>query len=78
MTGPRAKQIRVQVTPGSRREKFKELRPGVFEISVREEAEGNKANMRVRELVAEHFNITVRQVQIESGHRSSKKRLCIL
>jgi uncharacterized protein YggU (UPF0235/DUF167 family) len=69
--------IRVTVTPSAKKELFKERREGEFEISVREKAERNLANIRVLELVAEHFNVSRGSVKIVAGHRSSKKILSV-
>lgn len=70
-------KVKAIVTPGSRRERFGEVKPGVFEIKVREKAEANMANQRVRELVAHHFQVDVQRVRIETGHTSARKSLTI-
>jgi len=65
------------VKPDERRENVNEEKDGTLTISVKEPREGNRANTRVRELVALHHNITIKEVTIVSGHHSSKKRLSI-
>jgi uncharacterized protein YggU (UPF0235/DUF167 family) len=69
--------IRVKVTPDSRKERFLQTADDAFTISVREPAEGNQANLRVRELLAAHFKVPVQKVRIEAGHHSPQKRIHI-
>lgn len=69
--------VKASVTPGARRERFEEIKPGVFDIRVREEAEAHSANTRVRELIARHFGVDVKRVRIVTGHTSPKKTLTI-
>lgn len=66
--------VRVSVTPDARREKCI-FADNSFVMSVREPAEGNAANMRVRQLVALHYHIPVQRVRIKSGHHSPRKVL---
>lgn len=44
-----------------------------YSIAVREPAERNLANDRVREVLAEELGVPVKRIQIISGHRSPKK-----
>ena len=72
--------VYIKVFAGAKKEKF--VPPvgeadGLFEIYVREPALKNLANFRVRELVAKHFDATLADVQILTGHRSTKKKLCV-
>lgn len=69
--------IKVRVCAGVRRESLEEVSPTSFKISVREQAEGNKANARVREIIARHFNIPLKTVRIVNGHHSPSKLLLI-
>ncbi len=64
---------RVRVTPGAKRESVIETDGKSFSISVREPAERNLANGRVRELLAEHFGVAVGKVRLIAGHRSPQK-----
>lgn len=76
--------IKVFVTPGAKREKIEE-NPSkkreegdpTFLISVREPATGNRANDRVRELVALRFGQPLGSVRILTGHRSRAKMLSV-
>ncbi len=69
----------VNTFPSAKKEKFvcTDKNLNTFDIYVREPAQKNMANMRVRELVAKHFAVDVSAVQILTGHRSRKKRLCV-
>lgn len=68
--------LKVFVTPAVRREKVEE-KELMLCISVREPAARNRANIRVRELVAERFGVSITSVRIYSGHRSRSKILSI-
>lgn len=69
--------IKVNVSPGAKKEKIDEYDDNRFRIAVRQKAERNMANDRVRELIAEHFGVTVSCVKIINGHRSQSKLLSI-
>lgn len=70
--------IRVTVTTDAKRDEVKEVREGVLHIRVREPREENRANNRVRELVAEHYGRSVSAVRITRGHHASSKHISIL
>jgi uncharacterized protein YggU (UPF0235/DUF167 family) len=65
--------VRVVVTPGAKREKVSKLKDTEFHIAVREPAERNMANARIRELIAEEFGVSVTKVRLLTGHRSRAK-----
>lgn len=65
--------IKVKVTAGARKEKLIQTASDHFEISVREKAERNMANVRVREMVAEFFKVPIGKVKLISGHHSPGK-----
>ena len=69
--------IHVKVTAGAGKEKWKEKSSDHFEISVKEKALRNIANLRVLTLVARHFKIPVSKVRIVNGHRHPSKLLVI-
>jgi uncharacterized protein YggU (UPF0235/DUF167 family) len=75
MTEPRI--VRVEVRTGMKKETVLE-RGDVLLISVREEAERNMANARVRELIARRFGVPPKRVRIITGHRTPKKMLQVL
>ncbi|MHB1163030.1 MAG: DUF167 domain-containing protein [Minisyncoccota bacterium] len=68
--------IKVFVTPGAKREKVEETGETLL-IAVREPAMGNRANDRVREIVAMRLHVPLGKVRILTGHRSRAKMLSI-
>ena len=70
--------IRVRVTAGARKERFTELMEHSYEIHVKEEAERNEANNRVRTLIARHYHAPLHAVTVVSGHRSVKKTIRVI
>ncbi len=76
--------IKVFVTPGAKKEKVEEnpstklgaAGPTLL-ISVKEPAMGNRANDRVRELVAMREGKPLCKVRILTGHRSRAKMISI-
>jgi len=69
--------IRADVTIQSKKESIFETKEAYFDIKVKEKAERNLANERVRELLALHFNVPKRAVRIISGHHSPRKLIDI-
>ena len=69
--------IKVRVLAGAKKEAFVVEKPDHFKISVRQKAERNEANTRVRELVAEHLGVPLASVRIINGHHSPQKLLSI-
>lgn len=70
--------VHAKVFPSSKKEKFVVLTPDTFELYVREPAQHNMANIRVRELIGRHFKVPLTQVVIKAGHRARKKTLAII
>ena len=68
--------LKVFVTPGARKEKV-ETKGDVLAVSVREPAERNEANDRVRAIVALLHGVPVGKVRIMTGHRSRAKMISI-
>lgn len=68
--------VRVVVTPGARREKIED-RGGVLALSVREKAEGNRANTRIKEVIAQRYGVLTSQVHLVTGARSRSKLIRI-
>jgi uncharacterized protein YggU (UPF0235/DUF167 family) len=68
--------LKVFVTPGARKESVEE-KGDVLAIAVREPAQGNRANDRVRELVARRFGVATAAVRIITGHHSRGKMVSI-
>lgn len=65
--------VRVTVTAGARKERVIHVDEVTLTVTVREKAEGNKANTRVREIVAEIFHMPFGKVRMLSGHRTRTK-----
>lgn len=69
--------IKVFVTPGARRETVEE-KGETLVIAVREPAQGNRANNRVREIVAARVGKPMGKVRIFTGHHSRAKMISII
>ena len=65
--------IKVRVLAGVKKEVIKQISDNHFRISVKEPAQRNLANTRVREILAEQFGISAKEVRIISGHHSPSK-----
>jgi uncharacterized protein YggU (UPF0235/DUF167 family) len=68
--------IKVFVTPGAKREKIEE-KGETLAISVREPALGNRANDRVRAIIAQRQKVPFGNVRILTGHRSRAKMISV-
>jgi uncharacterized protein YggU (UPF0235/DUF167 family) len=68
--------IKVFVTPDAKRGKIEEKGETLL-ISVREPATGNRANDRVREVIALRLGVPLGKVRILTGHRSRVKMISI-
>ncbi len=68
--------LKVFVTPGAKHERIEE-KGETLTIMVKEPATGNRANKRVREIVALRFGRTLAEIRIFTGHRSRTKILSI-
>ncbi len=69
--------IKVRVIADAKKEKVERVSKDHFKISVREKAERNMANTRIRELLALNFGISTAKVRIISGHHSPSKILSV-
>lgn len=69
--------IKVKVEAGAKKEKILKKSPNTFLISVKEKAERNLANTRIKEIIASIYEINVKSVRIISGHQSPSKILSI-
>lgn len=69
--------LKVFVTPGAKKELVEEKSDGLLAISVRDEARGNRANDRVRELVAYRYGVPIAQVRILTGHHARGKMIVL-
>lgn len=69
--------IKVRVATGVKNELLTKIKDDSFLVSVKDPAEQNRANTRVRELIADHFGILPKQIRFISGHHSPNKILSI-
>ena len=69
--------IKVKVQAGAKRESITKKSKDSYLVSVKELAERNLANTRVREIMASQFNVSVKNVRIINGHQSPSKMLSI-
>lgn len=65
--------IKVRAKPDAKNESLQQKSPDHFEISVREPAEQNRANIRIREILARYFGLSLTKVRLISGHHSPSK-----
>ncbi len=65
--------IKVRVKVGVKKESFEKIKKDFFEISIREKAERNMANDRLRKLISEHFSLPLGKIRLISGHHSPSK-----
>lgn len=69
--------IKVRVVPDAKEESVTVLKEDTFRVSVRAPRERNLANVRVRELIAKHYHVSLRAVRIIHGHQSHAKMLVV-
>lgn len=77
MSGENIFYIHVKVRAGASKEKLLKKSKDHFEVSVKEKAERNMANMRVLKIISEHFSVPLERVRIVNGHRHSSKLLVV-
>lgn len=69
--------IRIYATPDAKREELTKESEEAWRISVREPAQGNLANDRIRALVAREFGVSSASVRILTGHRARSKLISV-
>lgn len=69
--------ITVRVFAGSKKEKINRIDDNEFEVQVKEPAQQNLANTRVRQMIAGQLGVRIEDVRIISGHHSQKKILSV-
>jgi uncharacterized protein YggU (UPF0235/DUF167 family) len=65
--------IKVRVTSCAKKENFEQISKDHFKILVKEKAERNMANDRVRYLLAGYFSVSLGKIRLISGHHSPGK-----
>ena len=68
--------LKVFVTSGAKRETVEE-KGELLAIAVKEPATGNRANQRVREIIARRSGVSINKVHILTGHRARAKMISI-
>jgi uncharacterized protein (TIGR00251 family) len=66
-------RIRVKVNAGAQSESVRELEDGTIQVRTRAPATKGKANRRVLELLAAHFDARPSDLEIVAGHTSPVK-----
>jgi uncharacterized protein YggU (UPF0235/DUF167 family) len=70
--------IEVLVKPGAKKNEVSRTADGCFKVFVKEKAMEGKANEAVRELLADHFDVSKSRVVFLHGLKSKIKRIEIL
>lgn len=65
--------VGVRVVPDAKREFIDRLPQGAYHIAVKEPAEDGRANIRVREILAEYFHVPLKDVHILRGAKTHGK-----
>lgn len=65
--------VHVQAVPKSQKERVTKVSESKLYIEVKEPRERNLANKRIREILAQEFQVSLAQVVMLTGHRSSSK-----
>ena len=69
--------IKVRATTGAKKERV-EKQGSTYTISVKEKAERNLANRRIRQVLAETLGISERKLRLISGHHQPLKKYQII
>ena len=70
--------IRVYVTPNAREAGVVKVSEDYFEVRVDERAVAGRANKRLLEILAEHFNIPKSRIIIVKGSKTRNKTLQVI
>lgn len=70
--------VKVRVYPGMKKESIREGEANSFEIITKAPAERNQANLRVKELIAMHYEVPVSAVRLVTGHHNPSKILEVI
>ena len=68
--------VRVRATAGARREEI-QLEKGMYRISVKEKAERNDANERIKAVLARELSVPEGAIRLISGQRSQAKKFLV-
>jgi uncharacterized protein YggU (UPF0235/DUF167 family) len=65
--------IRVNASAGAKKEKIERISEDRYEVSVREPAERNMANKRIKQILAIELRVSEGSLRMISGHQSPHK-----
>lgn len=68
-------RFRVKVNAGAQSESVRELADGTIQVRTRAPASRGKANARVLELLADHFDVAAEDITLVAGHTSPVKHV---
>ena len=68
-------KIKIKARPGAKKAEVHKLEPNIFRVKIDAPAKENKANIRLLEIIADHFNVSLSCVRFISGLRSKTKVL---
>ncbi len=69
--------IKIRVSAGAKTEKVEEMADGSFKVRVNAPPEKGKANERMVELLATHFDTSKARISIISGHTFREKMVLV-
>jgi len=64
--------INVKVRPNSKEESVRKISEEEYEVSVKEPAEDNKANVRLINLLSKEFGVSFKQIKIKTPRSRDK------
>ena len=70
--------IKVKVFPNSKKERIEKKSEDSFVFYLAEQAERGEANKKLREVIADYFNIGANKIKIIKGGRSRSKIIKII
>jgi uncharacterized protein YggU (UPF0235/DUF167 family) len=70
--------VKVHVYAGMKRESVTKTKAETYEIVTKAPAERNLANEKVREVIAQEYKVSIKQVRIVSGHHNPSKLLEVI
>lgn len=70
--------VKVHVYAGMKKEQRIEIEKDTYEIITKAPALQNAANIRVRELIAEAYEVPIKEVRIVTGHHHPSKILEVI
>lgn len=70
-------RISVRVTPNAKKAQVEAVGENAYRVKVNAKAQDGKANVRLIEILAEHFNVPFAAISIISGATSREKAIDI-